>query len=192
MSLPRLQRRTRRPWSTSMFTQGSRWVIIAREVTACMVAAPLSRITQHLGHPAPELACGTEFRDRHELVVIGDQPEADLTQRLGHPRPAPIPAAEGIPPRQPPSPRSPAGIGAPRSWNAGPSTVTARTPSCATSVPATASTSSTSAARRPLNGAVSGSAPRSIDSFAPALESAPRRGPGGRRRPPGSRRRHQG
>ncbi len=40
-------------------------------------------LAEHVGDPGPELARRTEFRDRHELVVVGHQPEADLAQRLG-------------------------------------------------------------------------------------------------------------
>ena len=65
-----------------MFTHGSRCAIIGLDVTACTVAAPASGGTHHLGHPCPELACGAQFGDRHELVVVGGEPETDLTQRL--------------------------------------------------------------------------------------------------------------
>ena len=41
-------------------------------------------MAQGLGNPAPELSCCTEFRDRHELVVVSDQTKADRIERVGH------------------------------------------------------------------------------------------------------------
>ena len=55
---------------------------------------------------------------------------------------------------------------APRLWKAGPSTVIARTPRAPATRVATATTCSIDGAARPLSVAVSGSAPRSIDTVA--------------------------
>lgn len=44
---------------------------------------PAVGLAEYVGDPGPELAGRTEFRDRHELVVVGHQPEADLAQRVG-------------------------------------------------------------------------------------------------------------
>ena len=38
--------------------------------------------TDDLGDPGPELPCGTQFGDRHELVVVCGEAEADLLQRV--------------------------------------------------------------------------------------------------------------
>ena len=43
---------------------------------------PAVRVAQRLGDPAPESSGRTEFRNRHELVVVGDQTEADLRERI--------------------------------------------------------------------------------------------------------------
>ena len=45
------------------------------------------RVAHHVGHPGPQLSHRTEFSDRHELIVIGRESEADLVQRVhsGHP-----------------------------------------------------------------------------------------------------------
>ena len=40
------------------------------------------RLAHHFGHPGPQLARGAQLRDRHELVVIGGETEADLPQRI--------------------------------------------------------------------------------------------------------------
>ena len=42
------------------------------------------RMAQRLGDPAPHPARGPEFRDGHELIVVGGQPEAQLTQCRRH------------------------------------------------------------------------------------------------------------
>ena len=111
----------------SMFTHGSRCAIIASEVVACTVAAPASGLPDHLGHPRPELARGTQFRDRHELVVVGGEPEADLAERHRRWRHRRRPAAADRPRPRRWRPASSHDALAPRLWNTGPSTVIART-----------------------------------------------------------------
>lgn len=46
------------------------------------------RVADDLGDPRPQVARRAELGDRHELVVVGGEPEADLAQRLAdrHPR----------------------------------------------------------------------------------------------------------
>ena len=39
-------------------------------------------VAQHVGHPRPELPSCAEFCDGHELVRIGDEPEADAAHRV--------------------------------------------------------------------------------------------------------------
>ena len=71
----------------SMFTHGSRCAIIGIDVTAWTRAAPCVGLADHLGHPGPQPAQHAEFGDRHELVVVCGQPEADLPQRVRHAEP---------------------------------------------------------------------------------------------------------
>ena len=42
------------------------------------------RLTDHLSDPRPQQAKRPDLGDRHELVVVGSQPETDLRQGLGH------------------------------------------------------------------------------------------------------------
>ena len=71
-----------------MFTHGSRWVIIGSDVSACTTAAtarPASPTTS--ATRAHSWRSGPHLGDRHELVVVGGQPEADLPQRLADRQP---------------------------------------------------------------------------------------------------------
>ena len=73
----------------------------------------------------------------------------------------------------PTAPASSQAAPAPRLWKAGPSRVIVRTPPLPATDVATARTSSTVGALQPLNVAVSGSAPRSMDIAARLSSSAP-------------------
>jgi hypothetical protein len=66
----------------SMFTHGSRWAIIGTDVTACTVAAPPSGSPGDRGHPCPKLACRAQRCNDHELIVVGGKAEAALPQRI--------------------------------------------------------------------------------------------------------------
>ena len=151
----------------SMFTHGSRCAIIGIDVTACTRAAPSSGSPTTSATLAHSRRSTRSLGDGHELVVVCGQPEADLPQRIRHAEPG---LAEQAADRRRPRRRHPASSHdalAPRLCSAGPSTVIARTPPAyPVTFAAIATTSAMSAAGRLLNGAVSGSAPRSIDSRA--------------------------
>ena len=101
--------------------------IIGNDVTACTVAAPASGLAHHLGNPRPQLARRAQLRDRHELVVIRGVSETDLPQRIPNGK-----AAFSEQPQVCDPGRDAAGQFPRRArtllWNAGPSTVIARTP----------------------------------------------------------------
>ena len=54
----------------SMFTHGSRSAIIGNDVTAMHGRGAAVGFPDNLGDPRPKLACRTQFRDGHELVVV--------------------------------------------------------------------------------------------------------------------------
>ena len=78
----RRPRRKRPACVRSMFTHGSRWVIIGSDVSACTMAAPPSGSPTTSATRAHSWRAAPHFGDRHELVVVGGQPEADLPQRV--------------------------------------------------------------------------------------------------------------
>ncbi len=85
-------------------------------------------LPDHLGDPRPQLARRTQFRDRHELVVVGGEAESDLPQRVRYPRCRRRRASADRPPPAATLPANSHDALAPRWWKAGPSTVIARTP----------------------------------------------------------------
>ena len=111
----------------SMFTHGSRCAIIGLDVTACSRRRARIGGAHHLGHPCPELPRGAQLGDRHELVVVGGEPETDLTQRLRR-RDSAVGQQSQVADAGGDRPANSHDALAPRSWNAGPSTVMARTP----------------------------------------------------------------
>ncbi len=62
------------------------WIALSHHRSRCDCVYPKCStvgMVQHLGDPGPQLPGRTKFRHGHELVVIGDQPDADLVERVG-------------------------------------------------------------------------------------------------------------
>ncbi len=148
----------------SMFTHGSRWDIIGSDVTACTRAAPAS------GSPTTSATRAHSWRAARNFAIVMNWSSSAAYRKLicrnasGTATP-PSPSSRRYATAAATLPASSHDALAPRLWNAGPSTVIARTPPpYPVTFAAVATTSATLGAARPLSGAVNGSAPRSSDS----------------------------